>query len=82
MILAPSGSGYVLQFTADIDGKVSLGSRVVTLQSLVEDGTASKAGALFRLALSSASRGKVHLDGSTVLVQFVQPPPTVAPPPP
>ncbi len=68
-------SGYALNFTDGMDGRVSLGDQVVALPALRQAGKAQKKGDLWHLLLNDRSRGKVVIGDVTVLFQFVAPPP-------
>jgi hypothetical protein len=67
--------GYALNFTDQMDGRVSLGEQVVALPQLRQAGRAARRGDTWHLALSDKSRGKVVIGDVTVLFQFVAPPP-------
>lgn len=69
--------GYALRLSGDMDGKLSFGDAVQPLKTLrdtqgrrVDDG--------WELLLPPRSRGKVVIDGVTVLFQFVPAPPEPA----
>jgi len=66
---------YYLSFTDAIDGRVSIKGRIVSLAQAVKENLAPRAGPVWRLPLSSDSRGKIVLGGVTVLFQFVAPAP-------
>jgi hypothetical protein len=70
-----SGGGYTLQFTEPMTGRVSDGGEVKELTELRTSGKAKKKGRFFQLSLSEKARGKLVVDDSTVLFQFVAPPP-------
>ena len=72
------GSGYVLRFTEKMKGKVSAGGAVVSLVKLRKDPTITTNGGVWELKLTSQDRGKVTVDGMTVLFQLVAPPPVQA----
>jgi hypothetical protein len=74
-LFVPKGKGYVLQFTEDMGGKISYKNAIVSLDQLKERGDAVRKGGTFTLPLSESNRGKVSIDGVTVLFQFVPPPP-------
>lgn len=65
--------GYTLRFTSRMHGKVSLGTKVLTLASLAKGGVAKKRGHTFGLLLTEQSRGKVYVGDYTILFQFVPP---------
>lgn len=77
-LFAARGSGYVLQFTGDMHGKVAVDDKVVTLASLAQKGTAKKKGTFFQLNLNHKNRGKIYVGEYTFLFQFVTPPPQPA----
>ncbi len=70
-----SGGGYTLQFTDGMKGRVSSKGDVKELEELRKNGVAKKRGKLFRVPLNDTSRGKVVVGDSTILFQFVSPPP-------
>ncbi|HVV84977.1 MAG TPA: AgmX/PglI C-terminal domain-containing protein [Kofleriaceae bacterium] len=65
---------YVLNFTAKMDGRVSDGDRVLTLEQARSSG-AAKVDDHWSLPLSSQARGKISLGELTLLFQFVSAPP-------
>lgn len=65
---------YTLDFTAQMDGRLSDGDKVQTLAA-ARDGGASRHGDHFTLPLSDHARGKVSLGDLTLLFQFVTEPP-------
>jgi hypothetical protein len=67
-------AGYAINFSDQMDGRVSLGDQVVALPAL-RQGRAQKKGELWHLLLPERSRGKVVIGDVTVLFQFVTPPP-------
>ncbi|MBK8480848.1 MAG: AgmX/PglI C-terminal domain-containing protein [Proteobacteria bacterium] len=71
-----SGDHYQLVFGESMDGRVSVGGQVQSLDQLRQGGSAQTKGkALHRLLLDESSRGKVMLGEVTLLFQFVAPPP-------
>ncbi len=74
-LFVPKGKGYVLNFTEDMAGKISYKNAIISLGQLRERGEAVRKGGAFALPLSEGNRGKVSIDGVTVLFQFVPPPP-------
>lgn len=72
-----TGNRYHLVFGETMDGRVSVGGQVQSLEQLRQagGGQANKGKALHRLALDESSRGKVLLGEVTLLFQFVAPPP-------
>lgn len=69
------GGDYILNFTADMRGRVGLPGGVQELEQLRASGAARNAGAHFQVKLSDTSRGKVVIGDTTLLFQFVVPPP-------
>jgi TonB family protein len=69
------GGPYTLSFTDAMQGRVSIGGEVHELSDLKTSGKARKKGKLFQLQLNDAARGKIVIGESTVLFQFVAPPP-------
>jgi len=69
------GDGYVLNFTEAMHGKVGLPGGVQDLDQMRSSGTARNAGNYWQVKLSDKSRGKVVLGNTTMLFQFVLPPP-------
>jgi hypothetical protein len=70
-----SGGDYVLHFTSAMGGRVSIGGGVKDLAELRESGAASKKAKTYQIALPESSRGKLAIGDSTILFQFVAPPP-------
>ncbi|MBI5482254.1 MAG: AgmX/PglI C-terminal domain-containing protein [Deltaproteobacteria bacterium] len=66
--------GYALNYTPQMDGRISLGDAVVPLNQL-QQRSAPKPGGFFQLPLTDKSRGKVIAGDMTLLFQFVTPPP-------
>jgi hypothetical protein len=71
------GGGYSLRLSGDMDGKVSFNDAVVPLAEL-RDSEARRVGGHWELPLPARARGKVVIDGITVLFQFVPAPPAPA----
>ncbi len=69
------GNDYILNFTADMKGRVALPGGVQDLDSLRSSGGARNAGTHFQVKLNDSSRGKVTIGNTTLLFQFVVPPP-------
>jgi hypothetical protein len=69
------GNDYILNFTDAMSGRVGLPGGVQDLDQLRKTGGARNAGAHFQIKLSDTSRGKVVLAATTLLFQFVSPPP-------
>lgn len=74
------GKGYVLQFTEKMEGRVSRGNGVETLEELRNKGAAKKKGKVYRVRLTPKMRGRVAVGEATILFQFVTPPPERARP--
>ena len=66
-----------MRLSGDMDGKVSFNDAVVPLAEL-RDSEARRVGGHWELALPPKARGKVVIDGVTVLFQFVPAPPEPA----
>ncbi len=69
------GSDYILNFTEQMTGRVGLPAGVQSLEQLRTSGAARNAGAHFQVKLTDNSRGKVVIGDTTLLFQFVTPPP-------
>ncbi len=69
------GSDYILNFTDQMTGRVGLPAGVQSLEQLRTSGAARNAGAHFQVKLTDNSRGKVVIGDTTLLFQFVTPPP-------
>jgi hypothetical protein len=69
------GNDYILNFTADMKGRVALPGGVQDLDTLRSSGGARNAGTHFQVKLNDNSRGKVTIGNTTLLFQFVVPPP-------
>jgi len=69
------GGPYTLSFTDTMQGRVSIGGEVHELAQLRTSGKAHKRGKIYQLQLNDAARGKIVIGESTVLFQFVAPPP-------
>jgi outer membrane biosynthesis protein TonB len=68
-------NGYTLQFTAAMKGRVSIDGEVQELKDLRKNGQAKKKGKVYRLPMDDNARGKLVVGDSTILFQFVAPPP-------
>ncbi|KAB2897570.1 MAG: hypothetical protein F9K40_12670 [Kofleriaceae bacterium] len=66
---------YVLNFTKNMDGRVSDGDRVMTLDVARNQGGARMVGEHWAMPLSEHARGKVSVGELTLLFQFVTEPP-------
>jgi len=69
------GGDYTLNFTDTMSGRISVKGEVVELADLRASGKARGKGKLFQFVLDDQSRGKVVVGDSTILFQFVAPPP-------
>jgi len=69
------GTDYILNFTDQMRGRVGLAGGVKALDELRTSGGARKANGYYQVKLSDNSRGKVEIGGTTLLFQFVVPPP-------
>jgi TonB family protein len=69
------GSDYILNFTPQMGGRVGLPGGVQDLASMRGSGAARDAGTHHQVKLTDTSRGKVVLGETTLLFQFVDPPP-------
>jgi TonB family protein len=69
------GADYILNFTDRMSGRVGLPGGVQDLDQMRQSGAARNAGTHFQVKLSDNSRGKVVLGATTLLFQFVLPPP-------
>jgi outer membrane biosynthesis protein TonB len=69
------GGSYTLQFTEDMSGRLSYEGEVKDLEELIKTGAATRRGKVYRLPLDEQARGKVTVGDSTILFQFVAPPP-------
>ena len=74
------GSEYLLTFTDDMTGRISVGNDASDLQSLKAQHLVRKSGSVYTLKLSEASRGRVSVGDCILLFQFVSPPPEPAQP--
>jgi hypothetical protein len=66
---------YTLQFTDSMGGRISLDGEVKDLEDLRKTGQAKKKGKVYQVTLSEKARGKIVVGDSTILFQFVAPPP-------
>jgi TonB family protein len=69
------GNDYILNFTDKMTGRVGLPGGVQDLDQMRQSGAARNAGTHWQVKLSDNSRGKVVIAGTTLLFQFVAPPP-------
>lgn len=69
------GQDYILNFTEEMQGRVGLPGGVSKLDELRTSGSARNAGTHFQVKLNDQSRGRVEIGETTILFQFVVPPP-------
>lgn len=69
------GDDYILNFTADMTGKVVLPGGVQKLEHLRETGAARNAGTHYQIKLADTSRGNIRMGDFTVFFEFVSAPP-------
>lgn len=69
------GEDYILNFTDQMRGRVGLPGGVQDLDQLRASGGARNAGTHFQVKLNDNSRGKIVIGDTTLLFQFVVPPP-------
>ena len=69
------GDDYILNFTADMNGKVALPGGVQKLDYLRESGAARDAGTHYQIKLADTSRGNIRVGDFTVFFEFVAAPP-------
>jgi uncharacterized membrane protein len=69
------GGDYTLNFTETMQGRISVADGVEDLAELRKSGRAKKRGKVYQMPLNEQSRGKIVLSDTTVLFQFVTPPP-------
>jgi TonB family protein len=69
------GGDYILNFTTDMRGRVGLAGGVQALDQLRSSGAARNAGNYWQVKLSDNSRGRVAIGDTTLLFQFIDPPP-------
>lgn len=69
------GNDYILNFTDQMRGRVGLAGGVKVLDELRSSGGARKANGYYQVKLTENSRGKVEIGNTTLLFQFVVPPP-------
>ncbi len=68
------GNEYILAFREGMHGKVFINNTVVPLDELAGN-VAARRGDAYWLSLEERNRGKVQIDGVTILFQFVDAPP-------
>jgi TonB family protein len=69
------GSDYILNFTNLMTGRVGLPGGVQDLTQMRDNGAARNAGTHYQVKINDNSRGKVVIGGTTLLFQFIAPPP-------
>jgi outer membrane biosynthesis protein TonB len=69
------GGDYILNFTDQMRGRVGLAGGVQALDQLRSTGAARNAGAYWQVKLADTSRGRVAVGDTTLLFQFIDPPP-------
>jgi len=74
-LFKPTPKGYVLNFTGEMNGKISSGTAVSALKKLYDDPSTPKKDGIATIPLGDSDRGKIAIDQTTVLFQFVPPPP-------
>ncbi len=68
-------SPYILNFTKDLPGKISIKGKLYDLKDTIGLKNVRKKGDRYQLLLNDSCRGKIVLGSTTVLFQFVEPPP-------
>jgi len=69
------GEEYTLNFTETMSGRISIEGGVGELVDLRKTGKARAKGKIWQVPLTDQSRGKIAIGESTILYQFVAPPP-------
>ncbi|MGA2449013.1 MAG: AgmX/PglI C-terminal domain-containing protein [Polyangiaceae bacterium] len=69
-----SGGDYYLNFIEGMTGRIALATGISELQAL--KGQARRVGAAYQVRLTEEARGKIVIGETTVLFQFVTPPPS------
>lgn len=69
------GGKYQLRVTSEMQGRVALADGMLDLSTVAQSGKAQKSGDAWVVEIPETSRGKVSLGDTTVLFQFVAPPP-------
>ena len=69
------GGKYQLRVTSAMQGRVALADGMLDLASVATSGKGQKAGDAWIVEIPDTSRGKVSLGDTTMLFQFVAPPP-------
>ncbi len=66
---------YNLQFTKDMQGRITHEGAVEELKDLIRSRAARKKGSFYQLQLDDRSRGRIMVGDTAILFQFVAPPP-------
>jgi len=74
-LFVTKGVKYFLQFTDEMKGRISIDGKIISLEDLKTGGQAVRRGATWIVPVPETSRGKVVIDGVSVLFQFVPRPP-------
>jgi len=74
-LLMVAGETYVLRFSDGMDGRLTVGGRVLTFLQLKQNGLAKRKGPFWFTKLELDAKGKVVIGDVTVLFQFVNAPP-------
>jgi hypothetical protein len=69
------GEEYTLNFTETMSGRISIEGGVSELVDLRKSGKARAKGKIWQVPLTDQGRGKITVGESTILYQFVTPPP-------
>ncbi len=69
------GGKYHLRVTSAMQGRVALSDGMLDLANIATSGKGQKAGDAWSVEIPDSSRGKVSLGDTTLLFQFVAPPP-------
>jgi len=69
------GGKYQLRVTSAMQGRIALGDGMLDLAAVATSGKGQKAGDAWIVEIPETSRGKVSLGDTTLLFQFVAPPP-------
>ncbi|MBX2800302.1 MAG: AgmX/PglI C-terminal domain-containing protein [Myxococcales bacterium] len=73
-----AGNGYILHFTEQMKGKIESRGAVTRLQQLFNDSSVTRKAGVAQVPLTEQDRGKLKIDSTTVLFQFLPPPPAQA----
>ncbi|MFT5686590.1 MAG: hypothetical protein ACI8RZ_007546 [Myxococcota bacterium] len=75
VLFSVENGGHALHFRSDMQGKIAIDGEILTLEQLRAGGQTSERGDTATFALQPSARGKVNIGDSTILFQFVPPPP-------